>query len=148
MEWRPAGWSVCLPPFIFPCTIKSRNSFLASPHLGGPGKRAVKRLWCGVVPVVIMLHSTVINTASVFRYSVHFVYRQAVLYDSHYRQHCVQRNAPVFKLLRGRFEVFRPAGATCCTNRGEIWRGRRQISPPSVQWLGYRIPKTKIFTEM
>jgi len=26
MEWRPAGWSVCLPLLIFPCTIKSRSS--------------------------------------------------------------------------------------------------------------------------
>jgi len=26
MEWRPAGWSVCLPLLISPCTIKSRNS--------------------------------------------------------------------------------------------------------------------------
>ena len=23
MEWRPAGWSVCLPLLISPCTIKS-----------------------------------------------------------------------------------------------------------------------------
>ena len=44
MEWRPAGWSVCLPLLIFPCTIKSRSSLLALVHLGGPGKRAVKRL--------------------------------------------------------------------------------------------------------
>ena len=29
-----------------PCTIKSRSSLLALAHLGGPGKRAVKRLWC------------------------------------------------------------------------------------------------------
>jgi len=28
MEWRPAGWSVCLPVLIFPCTIKSRSSLL------------------------------------------------------------------------------------------------------------------------
>jgi len=51
MEWRPAGWSVCLPLLIFPCTIKSRRSLLAPAHLGGPGKRAVKRLWyvCGVL---------------------------------------------------------------------------------------------------
>jgi len=48
MEWRPAGWSVCMPLLNFPCTIKSR-SFLAPAHPGGPGKRAVKRLWCGVV---------------------------------------------------------------------------------------------------
>ena len=42
----------------------------------------------------------------------------------------------------GDFLVFRPAGATRCTDGGEIWHGlvdRRytppcQISPPSVQW--------------
>jgi len=45
MEWRPAGWSVCLPLLIFPCTIKSRSSFLAPAHPDGLGKRAVKRLW-------------------------------------------------------------------------------------------------------
>jgi len=44
MEWRPAGWSLCLPLLIFPCTIKS---LLALAHPGGPGKRVVKRLWCG-----------------------------------------------------------------------------------------------------
>ena len=43
MEWRPAGWSVCLPLLIFPCTIKSRSSLLAPAHPGCPGKRAVKR---------------------------------------------------------------------------------------------------------
>jgi len=47
MEWHLAGWSVCLPLLIFPCTIKSRSSLLAPAHPGGPGKRAVKRLWCG-----------------------------------------------------------------------------------------------------
>ena len=45
MEWRPAGWSLCLPPLIFPCTIKSRSSLLAPAHPGGSGKRAIKRLW-------------------------------------------------------------------------------------------------------
>jgi len=45
MEWRPPGWLVCLPLLIFPCTIKSRSSLLAPAHEGGPGKRAVKRLW-------------------------------------------------------------------------------------------------------
>ena len=44
MEWRLAGWSVCLPLLIFPCTTKSRSSLLAPAHAGGPGKRAVKRL--------------------------------------------------------------------------------------------------------
>ena len=46
MEWRPAGWLVCLPLLIFPCTIKSRSSLMAPAHPGGPGKRAVKRLRC------------------------------------------------------------------------------------------------------
>ena len=49
MEWRPTGWSVYLPLLIFPCTIKSRSSLLAPADPDGPGKRAVKRLWCGVV---------------------------------------------------------------------------------------------------
>jgi len=40
---------VCLPLLVFPCTIKSRSSLLAPAHAGGPGKRAVKRLCCGVV---------------------------------------------------------------------------------------------------
>ena len=72
-----------------------------------------------------------------------------------YRQHCTQRNAPAFKLLRGGFWVFRPAGATRCTDESEIWHGwgdRRstpcQISPPSVQRLGYTTPKTEIFTDI
>jgi len=46
LEWRPAGWSLCLPLLIFSCTIKSRSSLLAPAHPGCPGKRAVKRLWC------------------------------------------------------------------------------------------------------
>jgi len=38
----------CLSLLIFPCTIKSRSSLLAPAHPGGPGKRAIKRLWwCG-----------------------------------------------------------------------------------------------------
>jgi len=45
MEWCPAEWSVCLPLLIFPCTINSRSPLLAPAHMGGPGKRAVKRLW-------------------------------------------------------------------------------------------------------
>jgi len=51
MEWRPAGWSVCLPLLIFPCTIKSRSSLMASALPGGPGKKGHKTVvvWCGVV---------------------------------------------------------------------------------------------------
>jgi len=45
MEWRPSGWSVCLPLLIFPCTIKSRSSSLALAHPCGLGNRAGKRLW-------------------------------------------------------------------------------------------------------
>jgi len=47
MEWRSFGRSLCLPLLIFPCTIKYRSSRLAPAHPGGPGKSAVKRLWCG-----------------------------------------------------------------------------------------------------
>jgi len=46
MEWRPAGWSVCLPMLISPCTIKSRSSLLAPAHPGGPGKRGRKMVVC------------------------------------------------------------------------------------------------------
>jgi len=45
MDWRPAGWSVCQPLLISPCTIKSRSSLLALAYPGSPSKRAVKRLW-------------------------------------------------------------------------------------------------------
>jgi len=38
MEWRPAGWSLCLPLLIFPCTITSRSSVLALAHPGCPEK--------------------------------------------------------------------------------------------------------------
>ena len=41
----------------------------------------------------------------------------------HYRQHCEQRKAPVFNYAESDFEVFRPAGATRCTDGGEIWHG-------------------------
>jgi len=51
MEWRPFGWSVCLPLLIFPCTIKSTKIG----HPGGPGKRAVKRLCVVVVSFVVYL---------------------------------------------------------------------------------------------
>jgi len=47
MEWHlPRLW-VCMPLVILCSTIKSRSSLLASAHPDGPGKRAVRRLWCG-----------------------------------------------------------------------------------------------------
>jgi len=56
MEWRSAGWSVCLPLLISPCTIRSRSSLLAPAHPGGPRKRAVKRLLCSFCVIIIMIH--------------------------------------------------------------------------------------------
>jgi len=44
MEWQRARWLVYLPLLIFHCTIKSRSSLLAPAHMGGPKKRAIKRL--------------------------------------------------------------------------------------------------------
>jgi len=52
MEWRPAGWSVCLPLSIFPCTTKSRSSLLTPAHPGGPGKGHIMP----VVVVVLSIH--------------------------------------------------------------------------------------------
>jgi len=48
MEWRPAGWSVCLPLLMFPCTIKSRSSTLAPAHpVPEKGsKTVVVVVWC------------------------------------------------------------------------------------------------------
>ena len=56
MEWHPAGWSLCLPLLIFPCTMKSRNSLLAPAHLGGPRKRAIKR--CVLVHKIYLISHT------------------------------------------------------------------------------------------
>jgi len=44
MEWRPAGWSICLPWLLSPCTVKSRSSLLALAHPDGPGKKGPIRL--------------------------------------------------------------------------------------------------------
>ena len=73
MEWRPAGWSLCLPLLISPCTIKSRTSLLAPAHPGGPGKRAVKRLWCGIIIYchVSIIRIIVIESRSHMRCVVH-----------------------------------------------------------------------------
>jgi len=48
---------------------------------------------------------------------------------SNYWPHCVQRKPPVFNLLRGRFWSIRPAGATRCTDGGEIWHGEGTEGP-------------------
>ena len=61
MEWHPVGWSVCLLLLIFPCTIKSSSSLLALAHPGGPGKRAIKRLY---MCVCVLWGEYTINTTS------------------------------------------------------------------------------------
>jgi len=69
----------------------------------------------------------------------------------HYRQHCAKRKAPVLNLLRGRFWGFSPHRGDTLYRWGEIWHGGGdqrspppcQISPPSVQRLGYRTPKLR-----
>ena len=66
MEWHPVGWSVCLPQLVFPCTIKPRSSILAPAHSGGPGKRAVKQLWCGGVRKVEILDNGLFNGMQIF----------------------------------------------------------------------------------
>jgi len=67
------------------------------------------------------------------------VIRKSILY----RQHCVQCNAPVFKLPRARFWGFSPRREDTLHRLGEIWHGGgdltspcpppRKISPQSVQ---------------
>jgi len=49
MEWRPAGWLVSASVNLPLHHKVSRKSLLAPAHPNGPGKRAVKRLWCGDV---------------------------------------------------------------------------------------------------
>jgi len=40
-----------------------------------------------------------------------------------YRQHCTQRKAPSVYYSVADLEIFRPAGATRCTDGGKIWHG-------------------------
>jgi len=51
MEWCPAGWSVCLPLLIFPCTIKVQKF---SSSTGSPGLSRKKGRKTVVVVVVIL----------------------------------------------------------------------------------------------
>jgi len=75
----------------------------------------------------------------------------------YYRQHCAKRKALVFNLLKDRFWGFSPHSGDTLRRWGWNFTRRRgplqsaslcQISPPSVQWLGYRTPKTEIFTQI
>jgi len=71
MEWCPAGWSVCLPLLIFPCTIKSRSSLLAPAHPGGPGKKGRKTAGCGYCDFIRTFsscHCLIIHTLSPYKY--------------------------------------------------------------------------------
>ena len=49
MEWRPAGWSVCLPLLIFPCTVKSTEDFWHRLIRMVPEKGHKMVVVCGVV---------------------------------------------------------------------------------------------------
>ena len=72
-----------------------------------------------------------------------------MLMVSSYGQHCAKLNAPVNLIYsEADFEVFRSAGATRCTDGGEIWQGSVPNFTPSVQQLRYRTPKTEIFTKI
>jgi len=62
---------------------------------------------------------------------------------TNYRQHCEKRNAPVFNLLRGRFWGFSP-----CRGDTLVPSSMPNFTPQSVQRLGYRSPKTDIFTDI
>jgi len=77
MEWRLARWLVCLSLLIFPCTIKSRSSLLAPAHPGGPGKRAVKRLWCGVCGIWLTQDA---NDIQMQYHRLNFTERSELLY--------------------------------------------------------------------
>jgi len=63
----------------------------------------------------------------------------------YYRQDLPQAALPVLFLLTADFWAFRPAGATRCTDQGDIWHGapRCQISPWSVQGWGFTAPKSE-----
>jgi len=65
MEWRPAGWSVCLPLLISPCTIKSRSSLLALAHPDVPGKKTTVNWRKTVVVVVVVILSFTVCCCSV-----------------------------------------------------------------------------------
>jgi len=93
MEWCPAGWSVCLPLLISPFTIKSRSSLLAPAHPGGPGKRAIKWLWCGgkkIKPIKPLVE----HRPHLPDWVIEPVITGSIARSA---------NLPVFSLLRGRF---------------------------------------------
>jgi len=75
MDWRPAGWLVCLPLLIFPCTIKSRSSRLAPAQPGGPGKRAVKQLCVCVCVCVCIASKKHKQTYSISKFSPHNTFK-------------------------------------------------------------------------
>jgi len=54
----------------------------------------------------------------------------------YYRQHCAKRKLPVFNYSEADFELFRPAGATRCTDEGEIWHGGEASSMPNFTPIG------------
>jgi len=62
-----------------------------------------------------------------------------ILLVTYYRQHCAQRNAPVFKLLREQFWGYSPRRGDTLHRWGGIWHGRRdRRSPPPCQISPHR----------
>jgi len=105
MEWHPAGWSVCLPLFICPCTMKSRSSLLAPAHPGGPS--------CGgvVVLAVICIHAACVYALvyiQLYGLTVNLIwlYHSSVQICMHY--HTVYKN-----LQKCRFPIL------CCFS--DLW---------------------------
>ena len=47
-----------------PLHHESRSSLLVLAHPGGPRKRAIKRLWCGVVVIPVMVVCSTISSLS------------------------------------------------------------------------------------
>jgi len=70
-----------------------------------------------------------------------------------YRQHCAQHNAPVLSYSQADFEIFRPTGATRCTDGVKFGAEERTFGPllhanfHPHQW-GIGHPKLKFFTEI
>jgi len=82
MQWRPAGWSVCLLLLIFPCIIKSRISLLAPAHSDGLAKRAVKWLWwCGGYSLVKKLHPFYFLKSEVRNKTILMILVQRILWN-------------------------------------------------------------------
>ena len=99
MEWRPAGWSVCLSLLVFPCTIKPRSSLLAPTHPGGPWKMGVKPL-CMYVCVLLIYN---------------FMFKSAFLWPQSMIAAVAQLLSFLFRSLSISCTIWEMAGCSGCT---------------------------------